>query len=393
MSINDDPLGKRIPKAGDKPNLFCSPNEFSHLLCGTDSPRKLDDWISSDRPQLSIHTVSFNDATIITVTWIHTLADVMGIRTFLDAWTATVRGDEDAVPKIQGFRADPLSELGQRTPAEKYIHYDRAFGRKDFLWFIAFNIFDRLWYRQEERRTICLPASSLRHLHSRAMTEISNVTPIDEKPTPFVSESDVLLAWWIRTVNKALGFRADKPILVINALNLRTSSDEVLDSTNDVYMGNALCMSPTMFQGSQIGDESLGQIALRIRQSLAEQRSTEQIEAITALQMQTMEKTGYLALVGDPRMALLSCSNWHKARLYDVDFSSAVLPSTQSKEEQLANPGKPSYVNGVQHSANSFRNVLSVIGKDLSGNWWLTGVLRTGAWVQVQEQLDLLGMV
>lgn len=393
MSINDHQLGKTLPKAGKTCLMFGTPNDCSPHLRSPDGPTKLDDWLYSDRPQLSIHTVNFNDATIITITWIHSLADVMGIRTFLNAWTATLRGDQEAVPKLRGFRSDPLSELGQRTPAEKYIYYDRVFGRKDFLWFIGLNILERIWHRQEERRTISLPASSLKYLHSRAMAEVSVITPIDEFSKSFVSESDVLLAWWVRTLNYALGVQRNQRIMVNNALNLRTSPDEVVDFGNDVYMGNALCMCPTFLQGIQLAEENLGQIALRIRRSLAQQRTTEQVEAMTALQMQTMAETGYLALVGDPQMVLLSCSNWHKARLYDVDFSPAILPSTRSEKRQIASPGKPSYVNGVQHSSISFRNVLSVIGKDSAGNWWLTGVLRTSAWSQVQEQLDLINTV
>jgi hypothetical protein len=126
---------------------------------------------------------------------------------------------------------------------------------------------------------------------------------------------------------------------------------------------------------------------------LAQQRTTEQVEAVTALQMETMERTGYLALVGDPRMVLLSCSNWKKAGLYDVDFSPAIVQnSIRSKIGNSGEPGKPVYVNGVQHSAKSFRNVLSVLGKDSAGNWWLTGVLRTSAWKRVQEQLDMIDM-
>lgn len=380
-----------MPIASDKPVLLCSPDEFSPLLRCADSPKKLDDWLYSDRPQLSIHSVSFNDSTIITITWIHTLADVMGIGIFLNAWTAVLRGEQEAVPKLQGFRSNPLSLLGQKRSADEYTYYDRVFGRKEFLCFGGLNIFERLWYRQEERRTICLPALSMKRLCSKAVASISAITPTEEKSTPFVSESDVLLAWWVHTLYGALGLRTDQTILVNNALNLRTSNHEVFESTTDVYMGNALCMSPTFLQGSQIANQSLGQIALQIRQSLAQQRTVEQVEAVAALQMETMEKTGYLALVGDPRMVLLSCSNWRKARLYDLDFSSAILPRhTESDAGQLCSLGKPSYINGVQHAAFSFRNVLSVVGKDSAGNWWLTGVLRTGAWAHVQEQLDVI---
>jgi hypothetical protein len=391
MSINDHPLGKKVPKASDKPTLLGSPDELSPLLCNVDSPTTLDDWVYSDRPQLCIHTVSFKDSTIITVTWIHTLADVMGVSTFLNAWTALLRGEPKSIPKLHDFRSDPLSLLGQQTPAKKYLYYDRVLARKDIYWFIGLNILERLWYRREERRTICLPASSLKHLRSLAIEQISAIPPTDDKSSPFVSESDVLLAWWVRTIYSALDLDPDQMILVNNALNLRTSTHGSFDTNEDVYLGNALCMSPTFLKGEQISSEGLGRIALRIRHSLTQQRTTEQVEAMTALQMETMEKTGYLALVGDPRMVLLSCSNWGKARFYDLDFSSAILQnSEQAKIGGQGVSGKPTYVNGVQHSANSFRNVLSVKGKDSAGNWWLTGVLRTDAWKQVQVELDMI---
>ncbi|OQE06333.1 hypothetical protein PENVUL_c018G01431 [Penicillium vulpinum] len=390
-SITDHPLGTRIPHATEMPAIFPSPDELSPLLRSVDAPKSINDWIYSDLPQLSIHIITFSDATIITVTWLHTLADVMGMTIILNAWTTLLQGNREAIPKIQGFRSDPLTQLGQRTPAEKYMHFNRVFGRKEFLWFIGLNILDRLWYREEQRRTICIPAACLRNLRQQASSELSASSQNQKEPAPFVSESDVLLGWWVRSLYGALGLRSDQTILVNNALNLRTSLHESFMSNNTTYMGNALCMSPTFLQGGQIANEPLGQIALRIRQSLAEQRTPEQVEAMTALQMQTMEKTGYLALVGDPRMTLLSCSNWHKARLFDMDFSSAVLQSSnQSRSQTPRKIGKPSYVNGVQHSVNSFRNVLSVIGKDAGGNWWLTGVLRTDAWAHVEEQLHKL---
>ncbi|CAI7650753.1 unnamed protein product [Penicillium glandicola] len=390
-SIADHALGASIPHATGTPAMFPSPDELSPLLRDVDAPKNIDDWIYSDRPQLSIHIITFNDATIITVTWLHTLADVMGMTTILNAWTALLRGNREVVPKLQGFESDPLTQLGQRTPAEKYMHFNRVFGRKEFFWFIGLNILDRLWYRQEQRRTICIPAACLRKLCQQASSEISAPSGNEGVPVPFVSESDVMLGWWVRSLYSALGLRTDQTILVNNALNLRTSLHESFMSNDSAYMGNALCMSPTFLQGKQIADEPLGQIALRIRQSVAEQRTPEQVEAMTALQMQTMEKTGYLALVGDPRMMLLSCSNWHKARLFDMDFSPAVLQSSVRSSSQNQKTGKPCYVNGVQHSTNSFRNVLSVIGKDAGGNWWLTGVLRTDAWAHVEEQLHKLG--
>lgn len=391
MKIQDHPLGNKFPRASERPTILLSPDEFNPLVRCSNCPTKLDDWIYSDLPQISIHAVSFQDATIITVTWIHTLTDVMGISEFLYAWTSVLRGEKEAVLGMQGFQSNLLSLVGRGRSGKEYIHYDRLLSRKGLLCFAGMNIFERLWHRREERRTICLPAASLKHLCSKANADISASDTTRETKAVFVSESDVLLAWWVSTLHYALGLRPGQNILVNNALNLRTSPHQIFESTLGVYMGNALCMSPTFITGREIAAQPLGQTALRIRQSLAQQRTAEQIEAVTALQMEMIAKTGYLALVGDPRMVLLSCSNWHKARLYELDFSAAVMPrAADSNFNEQSVKGKPSYVNGVQHSPNSFRNVLSVIGKDSGGNWWLTGVLRMDAWTKVQLQLDII---
>jgi hypothetical protein len=393
MSISDHETASKLPRTADKPTIFPSPDLFSSFVRSVDAPKKLDDWIYSDRPQLSIHTVSFDDATILTITWPHTLADVMGIAIFLNAWTALLRGDPSAVPKLQDFRSNPLTLLGQRTLPVKYMHFGDVLGPKDRLCFAGLYILDRLRYRREERRTICLPASCLQNLRRAALDELSTPMFLEGKSIPFVSEGDVLLAWWVRTLYGALGLRPNKTIMVCNVLNLRTSLHETFMSVGSVYMGNALCMSPTFLKGRQILDEPLGQTALRIRRSLSKQRTTEQVEAMAALQLQAIERTGYPALVGDPQMLILPCSNWHKARLFDMDFSAAVCPdSSKPNAQRSLNVGKPSYVNGIHYSPLSLRNVLSVIGKDAAGNLWLTGVLRTGAWTQIQEQLDVLSM-
>jgi hypothetical protein len=175
----------------------------------------------------------------------------------------------------------------------------------------------------------------LQDLCRKALDELSTSIFREGKSIPFVSESDVLLAWWVRTLYGALGLRTNKTIMVCNVLNLRTSLHETFMSVDSVYMGNALGMSPTFLEGRQILDESVGQIALRIRMSLSKQRTMEQVEAMGALQLQEIERTGYPVLVGDPQMLILPCSNWHKARLFDMDFSATVVPdSSQMRSDR-----------------------------------------------------------
>ncbi|KAJ5294321.1 hypothetical protein N7508_009142 [Penicillium antarcticum] len=363
MPIGSHSLAARLPEVADMAKLFASPNDFTPLVRSKDTPQKLDDWIYSDNPQLFIHAVSFDDATILTVTFPHTLADVMGIGIFMKAWSAMARGDLAAVPNLEGFESNPLTELGQRTPAEKYVYFDRVLNKGQLLMFVARRIVDSLWYRQEERHTISLPARCVKKMRTKAIEELERSSDHGcANSKPFLSESDIILAWWARTLYIALGLLPSQRILLNNAFNLRC----------------------------HLRDESLSKLAWRIRQSVTLQQTADQVEAVTALLKQTMEKSGYLALIGEPGMLLLSSSNWHKAGMYGLDFSSAVTTPGKDLNNRANDLGKPSYVNGVLHSDLSFRNTFAVTGKDAGGNWWLNGVLRTDAWAQVQAELEKL---
>ncbi|KAJ5385115.1 hypothetical protein N7517_003026 [Penicillium concentricum] len=389
MSICSHPLTSQLPEAVDKAKLFVSPEQFTPIVRSKATPQKLDEWIYSDNPQLFIHAVTFDDATILTVTFPHTLADVMGIGIFMSAWSAVVRGDLGAVPTLEGFESNPLTELGKRTPAEKYVYFDRVLNKGQLIMFVARRLTDSLWYRQEERRTIFLPARCVKKMREKAVEELARSSGhdcVDSKP--FVSESDIILAWWTRTLYIALGLVPSQRILLNNAFNLRTSLHDSFASPENAYLGNCVCMSPTFLQGHHLQDEPLSKIARRIRQSVSLQQTAEQVEAVTALLKQTMEKSGYLALIGEPGMLLLSSSNWHKAGMYGLDFSSAVTTPGKDLHNRTNDLGKPSHVNGVLHSDLSFRNTFAVTGRDAGGNWWLNGVLRTDAWAKVKGELE-----
>lgn len=389
MPIGSHPLASQLPEATEKAKLFASPEDFTPLVRSKAAPRKLEDWIHSDNPQLFIHAVSFDDATILTVTFPHTLADVMGIGIFMSAWSAVVRGNLTAVPTLEGFESNPLTEVGQRTPAEKYVYFDRVLNKGQLLMFVGRRMADSLWYRQEERRTIFLPARCVKKMHLKALEELTSSGDNGcACSNPFISESDIILAWWARTLYIALGLLPSQRILVNNAFNLRTSLHDSFSSPGSAYLGNAVCMSPTFLQGRQIQEESLSNIAWKIRQSVALQQTAEQVEAVTALLKQTMEKSGYLALIGEPGMLLLSSSNWHKAGMYGLNFSSGVTASGKDINSRANGIGKPSYVNGVLHSDLSFRNTFAVTGRDAGGNWWLNGVLRADAWEKVKGELE-----
>jgi hypothetical protein len=390
ISINNHPLASQLPKIRDRPSLFGSPADFAPLIRDGNSPRRLEDWLYSDLPQLSVHIVSFEDATLMTVTFHHTMTDAMGLACIFKAWTAVLRGKEAEVPPFHGFETDPLSSLSETTSSDRFICFNRMLTGINMFLFAARYVFELLWYRNDEYRVIFLPGKYLNHMRETVMQELA--AEADGPETPFVSESDVLLAWWIRTTLSALDPAPDRMVQIMNIFDIRSKLTQELPTPDRTFVGNAIFASYTFLRVRQILDERLSFVASQIRSDLIQQRTREQIEASAALQKSVIDRTGHLSLFGQPDQILIACSNWNKGRFFEVDFSAAVIAPGCPVMDRANGLGKASYINTTgENSGMSLRNMGPVIGKDAAGNWWLAWNMHTEAWPVIEKQLELIG--
>lgn len=86
MSIASHILGSRLPRPGDgSTHFYPCPAEFGPLLRHPQSHLWISDWIYSGIPQLHIHVVVFQDATLITITHLRTFFDAMARAAFIKA--------------------------------------------------------------------------------------------------------------------------------------------------------------------------------------------------------------------------------------------------------------------------------------------------------------------
>jgi hypothetical protein len=91
---------------------------------------------------------------------------------------------------------------------------------------------------------------------------------------------------------------------------------------------------------------------------------------------------------GNPGMHMVTYSNWTKAKLYELDFSSAVVAgSASSGDPQKRRSGKPSYIQNCQFGF-TLPNGFPIIGKDLDGNYWLSGFTTQGTWAKLDSLLE-----
>lgn len=386
------------PVAFAVPSYKSTP-EFKAFIRAPNFPDRLDDWLCSDSPQLGVRIIVFQDATLVTLSFLHSLTDMMGLKDIMDAWTAVLNGQEDRVKPFAGFSDDPLSGLSKAEAAitPKYIFSDLLLQGWNWILFGAryFLTVDLLWRHREEERIVFLPSKHLQRMREHALEDLAMQQvkghSLDQKP--FVSEGDVLFAWWSRVVLRA---EAPSPTRLVNMRNTcccRSLLTELglIPTGPNALVTNAVFGTLTFLSAGDILSKSLSATASAIRTSLVEQRKAEQLQALDAIRRDMLDNARHPALFGHPSMLMIMISNWEKAKLFEVDFSEAVvrrgLPVVLRK-----NPlGRPSSLQGTGTRSYATRNTGAVIGKDAGGNYWLTYNLRKGCWSAVERQLQSMG--
>ncbi|KAE8371397.1 hypothetical protein BDV26DRAFT_302790 [Aspergillus bertholletiae] len=390
MSISDHTLASRFPQASSQPALLGSPMDLLPVCTGPQSPWRIEDWLYTDRPQLAIHVVSFDDATLVTVTWLHTLTDMMGLSGFCKAWTAILNGREEEVPKFHGIGDTALDQIGQDATGEPYVNSKYLLTGFKYVMFAFLFLLELIWHWNTETRIMCIPGRYVENMRTEALEELGYQN--EKECSLFVSESDVLLAWWVKAQTKVLSPFRNRMIGLMNVFDIRSTVLPGSASGNRCFVGNAVQSSITFTRAHQVLDQPVSALAFQVRQSLVQQRTKPQVEAERALQKTYFAKTGRRPCFAVPNGLLVPCSNWQKAKLFEVDFSSAVVAKERRGTDRANRCGNPSSINGVPLAQGfQLRFLTNIYGQDLSGNWWLTCTLRRKAWPAIEEELKALG--
>jgi hypothetical protein len=189
-----------------------------------------------------------------------------------------------------------------------------------------------------------LREQSLAELQSAAGDEIN-----------FLSDADMLAAWWARlAVSSSESPESDRTISIQYAASARNALGLSTDPVKDRYISNLFTMLYTLLPVHDVINSAVSHIAKKIRRSIVEQRTREQIEAYFALQRQSAGKM--LPFVGNSGMHTVTISSWGKANLFGHDFSPAAL----SVEDQ-AHAQYPSYIQTTHHPFN-FPEAFCIMG-------------------------------
>lgn len=173
------------------------PDDLSDLIYAPEVPKKLDDYILTDRPELGLRIVSFSNSTIVVLHWMHLSFDAMAKKSLLEAWVLMLQGRENEIPTPLAADEYVLEHCGKNS-TERHVLADRHISKPGVLWWVLQNGYN-LMFRKKEHRMVCVPAAYLTMLRAKALAELdSQQTFPGQEKAPFVSEGDVLVAWLSR---------------------------------------------------------------------------------------------------------------------------------------------------------------------------------------------------
>ncbi|XXH02505.1 hypothetical protein Hte_008881 [Hypoxylon texense] len=376
-AFQDHPSASHIPRPprDGRPALVGDPDDLSDLIYGPEIPRKLDDYIYTDRPELGLRIVSFSNSTIVVLHWMHLSFDALAKRALLKAWVLMLQGREDEIPTPLAAEDYILENCG-KNPTERHVLADRHISKPGVFWWVLQNAYG-LMFRKKEHRMVCVPGAYLAKLRAKALADLAAEQLTSEKAeAPFLTEGDVLVAWLSRLA--VANAAENSTIAVQQAYGWRPVLQDLIPDDRP-FLSNCVGFLVTLMPAKDLLQRPLSHLASHIRRSIKEQGSREQVEAYMSL-IRTDPSNKAPPFFGTSSMQLLMFSNWQKANLYGIDLSAAAVTPRST-------PLTPAYIQSVQGPYN-FSDGLIIVGKDAKGNYWISGYRSAGLWGMMKEKME-----
>ncbi|KAH7176047.1 hypothetical protein EDB81DRAFT_674606 [Dactylonectria macrodidyma] len=384
ISIGEHPLASQLPRAAETPSLHPGAFHFRSFGASADAPTTLKEFLCSDEPQLALHITSFSDATLVGLLFPHIMTGALGQRDLVAAWSKVLAGREDEVPPLEGTREDVLNGAGTDADNDQELSVLATKELKGFalLKFTLRFMWDVFRHPSIESGMICLPPTFVSKLRQTALGDLR--AQIGGPKAAFVSEGDVLTAWATRFIAKTRG--GLRPATIYNAVDIRRRVKAAW-VPGAAYVQNLTLSSYTMMSVADFLHMPLGMLAYMIREDLQRQATDAQLR--TSMRRLRAGGRKYQGpLYGEPDSLLVIFSNWTKANLYEViDFAPAVIESSSVGGQEMPR-GKAVYMHSQPMVPSAWtRNVFNIVGKDLSGNYWITALLLPGDWQKLEEEI------
>lgn len=356
-------------------------------------PTTVSEIIDQDVPMMSLHVTTFNNATVVVISWPRLLMDSAGLQAMLRSWSMVINGQLKMVPMIKGAHEDILAN---ESSLQKELWIDGfrpgLFGRIMIFFYFIWRLFQSPKF---EEKTIIIPPRFVEGLYNQAMADIlptegSIEDAISEKS--LVNREDVITVWAARFVANIS--TKSRPVTIINSLDLRQQLYCLRnDSTTSAYIQNMVQYTYASLSSKYVGG-TLGDAVLSYRQQQEEQSAESQVKGYIQMQRGNVLAKKKLQLQLQHSRATpfmvdhLGADDFFKA----INFIGAVTRYNDGYGIRMNPPGSILYYHPVALNSSTLveKNHLRLLGKDHGGSYWLTGAFQALEWERIMFELSKL---
>ncbi|OHW92843.1 hypothetical protein CSPAE12_08547 [Colletotrichum incanum] len=377
-AVEDHPAGSRIPRppSDGRPAVVGDPGDLYDLVYGPGIPMELKDYLYQDRPELGLRVVSFKNATVIVLYWMHLSFDAVAQKCLFEAWTLALQGRDGEILNPLAPEDYALENVG-KNPLEPYVLVDRRLSMSGLVSWVVRNVYS-LAICSKEHRMVCIPAEYLKRLREKALAELAAAANAEDTTvTPFLSEGDILVAWVTRLAMSNLPKDSERLVVIQQAYQWRSVLEDIIPPDRP-FLSNCVGTLLTLTSAKELIQRPLSYLASQVRQAVIEQGSREQVEAYASL-VRRDPRNKAPPFLGASSMQFISFTNCQKANMFGVDLSAA---SANPRNTPLL----PSYVQ-ILHGPYNFTNGIIIVGKDPKGNYWLSGYGVKGLWESMERKM------
>ncbi|KAM7199947.1 hypothetical protein V8F33_004121 [Rhypophila sp. PSN 637] len=415
MNMDQHPqLRDHFPHPTEGPSMQSGFQEYMTLLEPADGNplHSMQDYFQSDHPPISLHVVSFRDATLVSVKIPHFTTDIIGWHHLLHNWSMVLSGREDEVQPFGGFDEDITESIAQLSVPDKRSEksssdfelagHKQLTGLGMFLFVLRF-LWAILFGPKVANRTVFLPATTMQVLREETRRDLETHVQQSSFSSPKItpSDADILTAWTAKmtlsATSREIPNRMSQNAAIMTVVDMRKRCPSIFSSPDDngqvpVYIQNLSSVAMTHLPLKALISQPLGITASQIRRSITPQVSDEVISGVVRHVLADVPgrlRTG-AALFAKGTEILFPMSNWTCAQLFEFDVGPAVI-DTGNKPGSNARPGRPVTIAPVVFSTNPVvRNVWSVTGRDAQGNYWLQATCGDETLAVVGRELERL---
>ncbi|KAK1981829.1 hypothetical protein LZ30DRAFT_70613 [Colletotrichum cereale] len=397
-SVISHPLASTIPSlfspstdAPSRPRILDTPSTLTPILAGPEAPTTFSDYTTMDRPLLSLHVITFTDATFVTITYPHSVTDGMGRKELVENWCRVLAGKKEDVKPLADPTFDPMAKVAR---SEKQRHNEPFIWEHKQLhgWGKLRFTFSLLWYLLTNRirqRNLFIPAASLRSLRQRAEADIAQSPEAASR----LSDSDILTAWLVRLACSHIPESSlAKPIAVSTALDLRGRLHEEDMPADVAYVSNILAYNWTSTTALEFLHGPLGKAAALIRDSVRSQLTEAQVYASTRLTYNAVAESGSTKQFIEPDGFVVSVSNVSKARFHEViDFGPAVVKAEGGDAEERTTPrGRIGWQCNTLRMRMHPPCLVYIQGKDHAGSYLAQMFVAERTWRVIEQTISTM---